>query len=135
MRLLSCKDDEFLFDKAIYTEEHYVKDDCNSSIGQNNFKERIINLNVCVQKDIEYFYYVYNPIRAFSINWPYVAFAGLGNHLMIVNAFDRRLMRRIQIAEDDIKIMICETYITDTYDLFIVVNEADMYKVFHIDLD
>ena len=38
-------------------------------------------------------------------------------------------MRRIQIAEDDKKIMICETYITDTYDLFIVVNEDNIYKV------
>lgn len=31
--------------------------------------------------------------------------------------------------------MICETYITDTYDLFIVVNEEKLYKVYQIDLD
>lgn len=31
--------------------------------------------------------------------------------------------------------MICETYITDTYDLFIVVDEDNIYKVYQIDLD
>lgn len=29
----------------------------------------------------------------------------------------------------------CETYLTDTKDLFVLVHESDMYKLFKIDLD
>lgn len=33
IRLLSVKDDEFLFDKAVYTEEHFIKHNMHESIG------------------------------------------------------------------------------------------------------
>jgi len=69
------RDDEFLFTRSEYEDTLDVGED---------------GKEVWVQSNIQYFEYIYTPIRAFSINWPYVAFSGLGNFLIIVNAFDRR---------------------------------------------
>jgi len=44
-------------------------------------------------------------------------------------------MRRIQLAEEDEDITICQTYITDTYDLFVVINDQRRYTLYMIDLD
>jgi len=45
--------------------------------------------------------YIYSSVRAFSINWPYVAFSGLENYILLVNLFDRKLLHRIQFAPLD----------------------------------
>ena len=92
IRIVSLKDDEFLFTRAEF-DDVMEKDDEGKA--------------QWIQKNIQYFEYIFTPVRAFSINWPYVAFSGLGNYLLIVNAFDRKQIRRIQIAEEDAHITIC----------------------------
>ena len=64
LHIASVKDDEFVIDYCTY--EDLISD----------------------EENIWYFDYKYCPISAFSINWPYVAFSGLDNYLVLVNAFD-----------------------------------------------
>jgi len=120
IRLISLKDDEFILTRADY---------------EDIFEEEQGKKSGWVQKNIQYFEYIYAPLRAFSINWPYVVFTGIGNFIIIVNAFDRKQMRRIQVAEETDDITICQTYITDTYDLFVVINADSKYSLYLIDLD
>lgn len=64
-----------------------------------------------------------------------MTFTGLSNFIILVNAFDRKTIRRIQVADEDAKITICETYITETNDLFAVIQEKDVFTLYKIDLD
>lgn len=80
-------------------------------------------------------YFVYSPLRAYSVQWPYVALSGLANFVLIVNAYDKRVLRRVQVADRDAKITISQTFITETMDLYVVIQEEDMYRLYHIDLD
>ena len=75
------------------------------------------------EENIKYYDYRYSTISAFSINWPYVAFSGLDNYLVLVNAFDRKILRRIQLAKKEERIVIQQTCITDSNDLFFIVEK------------
>lgn len=74
-------------------------------------------------------------MRAFSICWPFIAFSGLGNYILLINAYENTKIRRIQIADPDKSITICQTYVTETNDLFVCVQDDDMYKLYMMDLD
>lgn len=81
-------------------------------------------------------------MRAFSVGWPYVAFSQKSNYIVLANAFDRKCIQRIQICEEGDKITILDSYITDTYDLFILTQELEKncgcqqtFKLYMIDLD
>ena len=67
--------------------------------------------------------------------WPYVVLSGLANFVLIVNAYDRKVLRRIQVGSRDAKITINETFITETMDLYVLIQEGDLYMLYHIDLD
>lgn len=43
----------------------------------------------------EYVNFIYSPLRAYSVQWPYVCLSGLANFVLIVNAYDRKVLRRI----------------------------------------
>ena len=88
--LNSVLDDEFVIDKVTYKEK--MKSSCQGEDGP--------------EEDIKYFDFSYSPIRAFSINWPYFAFSGFNNYLVIVNAFDKRVLRRVQVAPKEEKLTI-----------------------------
>ena len=70
------KDDEFLLDRIAYEEvyeDKYNTDDLNSLealLEKDNEKQY-------VQKNVNYLQFVYSPLRAFSICWPYVTLSGL----------------------------------------------------------
>lgn len=74
-------------------------------------------------------------ISAFSINWPYVAFAGLNDYLIICNGYDQEFLHRVEMAPACDKINICQTIISDTNDLFAMIYSKRTYKLFMIDLD
>ena len=40
------------------------------------------------QKDVEYFNYIFSPLRAASVAWPYIIITGIGNIVLIMNAFE-----------------------------------------------
>ena len=76
--------------------------------------------------------------NAFSINWPYIAYSGLNNELVILNAFQQDQIHRVELCQDGQKeINILGTYITDTRDLFILVHRIiqHKYEVYMLDLD
>ena len=81
------------------------------------------------------FHYGNEALGALSIGWPYMAFTGLENDLMIWNAYNGGVLNRIKIADDEEQAVICSTYITNTNDLFIVIQEDQKFKLFMIDLD
>lgn len=77
----------------------------------------------------------YSGINSFSTNWPYSTCTGYGNYLILVNAFDQKFIQRIQLADDSQKITVCDTYITDTYDLFVLIQEKETFRLYMVDLD
>ena len=75
------------------------------------------------------------------MNWPYIVFTNFENHLFVINSFNRHILYRIETSDHysdsttTKKQTIAETYITNTKDLFIVINVDDMYFLHQIDLD
>jgi len=74
-------------------------------------------------------------VTAFSINWPNVCFSGLDDYLVIYNCFQREYLHRVQLVDQGEKISIKQTYITDTNDLYAMVQKDDYYFLYEIDLD
>lgn len=72
-------------------------------------------------------------MTAFSINWPYVAFSGLNSTLVVVNAFNRKMIHRIEMPQT--QTLVLKTFITDTNDLFALALGQKHYLVYMIDLD
>lgn len=91
--------------------------DDKESIGQMSSPRKIMRREYR-QTNIQYFKYVHEVISAFCINWPYVTFSGLDMTLVIFNMYDKELVHRIQIAPKGVNMNICETFISDTKDLF-----------------
>ena len=79
--------------------------------------------------------FAYSSINAFSIKWPYVAFSGIQNFIMIYNAFDSNLINRIEIAGQKESVLIQQTFITDTNDIFILIKRNTCYQLYMFDLD
>jgi hypothetical protein len=74
-------------------------------------------------------------VRAFFVNWPYVCFSGLENYLLVVNVFDRKVLHRVATADLNETIQVCETFISNTKDLFIVIKKKTKYIIMMLDLD
>lgn len=127
--MIGMKDDEFTLDHACWI----IKENFNK---WRNLTEKVLNNSI--KENLEMFHYTYQVVNAFSINWPYVAYSGLNNELVILNAFQQDQIHRVELVGIDGKeINILATYITDTRDLFILVQVIDyhMYKVYNLDLD
>jgi hypothetical protein len=90
---------------------------------------------LAVQRGIHYYTYIFSPLRATSIAWPYIVITGLGNIVLIMNAFQKRVVRRVQVAEKTAKVLIGETFMTETKDLFILIQDQIHYNLYMIDLD
>ena len=73
--------------------------------------------------------YIFSSFRAYSVNWPYICFSGLGNDLCVINAFQQNIIHMIQVAPDNSQnTSIVQTYITDTKDLFMITMTQDSKK-------
>ena len=128
VRMLSMKDDDFLLDKCTYYESQEKTDDVYAHILNNDM--------TYTQSDIEFKQYHLGTISAFSINWPYVACSGLRGDLIVLNFFDRTEIHRIEMCEDpEVNVLVHQTFITDTYDLFCVIQKDSTYELYMIDLD
>lgn len=88
-----------------------------------------------VQDNVSYIKCVFSAIRAFSMNWPYTCFAGIGNHLVIANAFEDYILHRICIYEGEEFFQICDTFISDTKDLYVMILQNSTYILYRLDLD
>lgn len=101
---------------------------------RNDDQVDIIEEAVGDYKGIKYFSEKFSAIHAFCSKWPYSTFSGLkSDYIMILNAFDRDNIHRVQILDEPDRI--CKTYITDTNDLFIMVQKGEYYRLQYIDLD
>jgi len=78
---------------------------------------------------------VFSAIRAFSSNWPYFSCAGFQNYLILINCFDSKFIQKIQLANERQNITICDSFISDTYDLFVLIQQDGEYKLYMVDLD
>lgn len=73
-------------------------------------------------------------MSCFHINWPYVTCSGLSsNSIFVINFFDRKLIHRIILPKEVNKV--CDTYITDTNDLFVLTQVDTKYRLYTLDLD
>lgn len=52
-----------------------------------------------------------------------------------MNAFDRRMVHQIEFTDKWESIVISETYITDSNDLFVLVQNEEYFYLYIIDLD
>jgi len=76
----------------------------------------------------------FSPVQALSSKWPYVTFSGLAkDFLIILNAYDKNLIHRVQIPDNPDAIT--HTYITETNMLFIVTSKGSKTRMQYIDLD
>ena len=107
MKFLSMKDDEFLIDQIA------------SSMKAKGSHES----------------YIYSSVRAFNSNWPYITFSGLENYLLLINAYNRGVLHRIQFAPVHEYVMVCQTFISNTKDLFLVLKRGNIFQVLMLDLD
>lgn len=69
------------------------------------------------------------------MSWPYISYCGLQNELTLLSVFNQDVINRIQIVPPTIEIRICETYITETRDLFVIVYKYIEHKYFLYMLD
>ena len=134
VRMILRKDQEFQMDKATYKESYDVNPvhSMNSTL---NIVDSFVPKMIHSQYDIEYFNYIFSPLRATSIAWPYICITGLGNIVLIMNAFEKRVVRRVQVADKAAKVLIAETFLTETKDLYIIVQDGNIYNLYMIDLD
>jgi hypothetical protein len=126
IRVVSMRDDEFILDKCGYDE--IAKAPSTNLKGSSPTRGSVhikfgkqAYLKEYEQTNDEYLYFIYSPLRAFSVQWPYVCLSGLANYVLIVNAYDKNVLRRIQVGSRDAKITISETFITETLDLYVLI--------------
>ena len=74
-------------------------------------------------------------VTAFSIGWPYIVYSGLDNDLIIINIYKRHMIHRVLLAEKGKSFKICQSFISDSKDLFIMILENKVYKLKFLDLD
>lgn len=78
--------------------------------------------------------YISATNKAFSFNWPFVAFSGLNEQLVVANAFTQEYMNLIDIAHKP-DCQIVKTVISDTFDLVVCVKSKSLYTIYLIDLE
>ena len=71
--------------------------------------------------------YIFSSVRAFSLHWPYICFSGLENFLMVCNLYDQKVLHRVQMAPLDENVQVCQTFIANTKDLFLVIKKQETY--------
>ena len=81
LSLIGMKDDEFTLDYASWT--IIVGDGKLTTF--RGLCENVMSSSL--MENVKKIPYTYSVVNAFSINWPYVAYSGLNNELVILNAF------------------------------------------------
>ena len=154
LRLAGNREDEFIVDRADYKEKKISESEARSTsedpegTDEPGADSGVYEMDLAferrqsksryhhfIQKDVHCCKYNEDVVSAFSINWPYVAFAGLENLLVIVNAFDKELVHRFQLAPPGVNMQIKQTYISDTQDVYALVYMNEKLNLFHMDLD
>ena len=105
--MLSLNDDDGIFDHADFV----VKDMKNDNVVKKEIE--VSKMFNCVQESM----------KGYSFEWPYVSFSGIiNNHVFLLNAYDKTIIHRIQIAEDNknAHFKCLATFVTTTKDLFIL---------------
>jgi hypothetical protein len=145
MKMLSMRDDEFIIDQV-----HYVHKHDHGAAEDMKLQQRIVGIDgnsnnsededdhghghghgdETIKKS-----YIFSSVRAFFVNWPYVCFSGLENYLFVIDVFDKKVLHRIATAKLKEEIQVCETFISNTKDLFIVIKKETKYIVMMLDLD
>lgn len=130
--LIGMKDDEFTLDFAKWL----MIVDKQQTMNITTLAEKILNHSLIVEMR-EKRRLTYSVVNAFSINWPYVAYSGLDNELVILNAFQQDQVHRVELCDAEEEIDILATFITDTRDLFVLVHriKRHLYDLYMLDLD
>ena len=114
VRLIQMEDDHFLIDRV-------------------DFRE-VRAFDKVSYVDLKYQYFMISQISAFSFSWPYVCFSGINNFICIVSSYDKSCVTRIEVAPMNQCVTICMTHIAED-DLFVLVADKDIYKLYQIDLN
>ena len=64
-----------------------------------------------------------------------MAFSGLTNHIVVVNAFEMNIIHRIELGVPEKYVKIYQSFITNSKDLFVMVYMDKQYQLFKFDLD
>jgi hypothetical protein len=123
--MTSLIDDEFVVDKI--ERKKYDFDSIKSAATRA--------LQTLQKREQKMMSYKFSSISAFGTCWPYICFSGLGPYMLISNVFDREHLHRIQIGEEGKSCKICNSFISDTKDLFVMTLKDSKYMMYMLDLD
>ena len=90
--MLSMRDDEFIFDEAHFD---YFKLMNSQNENMLELEDSCQSLELEIGKDVTRHQSIFQDIRAFSYHWPYVACTGIGNYLLLIDAYENKLVKRI----------------------------------------
>lgn len=66
--------------------------------------------------------HIFAQVTAFTTNWPYVSFSGMEDYLVLFNMNAPDYVHRVQLGPPGERVIIEQTQITETYDLFAIVH-------------
>jgi len=102
---LNQDDSQDLFKLALMRDNTFLINEVKFQENENsyltNFRESIIHLQAAKKEKLLFSELEFSAFSALSFNWPYLAASGLGNFVIIINLYDRRFIKRIEIAEED----------------------------------
>ena len=70
-----------------------------------SFEEKPTNLENLAKQEFQYrkttiVPYIFSYMRAQSTSWPYFAYSGFSNYILLVDAFNKKFIQRIQLADE-----------------------------------
>lgn len=77
VRFIGMRDDEFNFDKCAFT-EHKIKNPDQTSDEEWIYKQELQVMDP----------HIFGQISSFDINWPYIAFSGMEDYLVVINVHE-----------------------------------------------
>ena len=75
-------------------------------------------------------------MSAFSINWPFVAFSGIDDYIVVYSAAYLSLIHRIQIISNPTRsFKIFQTCIADSKDVYVLAYTQEQFQLYSVDLN
>lgn len=72
-------------------------------------------------------------MEGFGFHWPYITLKAFDRHQMILNVMNPNLIINVELNPKITRIV--KSFITETYDLFLLAEKKDSYQILQIDLD
>ena len=131
-----------LYDNDLFYDQITFNNYCEESLPEISNRRNTVKTKPVKNfkiSDIEYEDQESVSISVFSVQWPYVVFAGLKpNCIFIINAFDTNLIHRVHLVDNktclDYSFKILYTTITFRHDILIMTKLDTTYRIYIIQM-